>query len=102
MIRIKLEGELHEGFLPSDISFKTINKRFEDKVILNIDKSNIISKKLSEKTKLIRQAKSDKKNINQLGLEILSKKMDIKDIQKIEQIFHLLKNNKLEEVIEII
>ena len=102
MIRIKLEGELHEGFLPSDISFKTINKRFEDKVILNIDKSNIISKKLSEKTKLIRRAKSDKKNINQLGLEILSKKMDIKDIQKIEQIFHLLKNNKLEEVIEII
>ena len=99
MIRIKLDGILHDGFLPSDISFKTINKKFEDKLILNIDKSKIKSKKLEEKTKLIRKAKNDKKNINQLGIEILSKKMNISDIQKIEEIFMLLKTNNLDEVL---
>lgn len=99
MIRIKLDGILHDGFLPSDISFKTINKKFEDKLILNIDKSKIKSKKLEEKTKLIRKAKNDKKNINQLGIEILSKKMNIRDIQKIEEIFMLLKTNNLDEVL---
>ena len=99
MIRIKLDGILHDGFLPSDINFKTINKKFEDKLILNIDKSKIKSKKLEEKTKLIRKAKNDKKNINQLGIEILSKKMNIRDIQKIEEIFMLLKTNNLDEVL---
>ncbi len=102
MIRIVLNGILHDGFIPSDISMKNLLKKYEDRAIINIGKSKLISKKLNEKSKLIHDLKTKKISIEDLGLKILGEKLNLKKLDKLESIFSALKDGELAKAEEIL
>ncbi len=97
MYRFKLKGEL-EGFLPTDLTFKSIIKRFEDNAIVKVDKSDVSSSKLSEKVKLLADLKSNKLSIDQLGLDLLIKNLKTDNRERAELIFNLLADGNLAAV----
>jgi hypothetical protein len=82
MIRIVLKGVLHDGFIPSDISLKTLLKKYEDRAIINIGKTKLVSKRLNDKSQLIHDLKTKKISIDDLGLKILSKTLNLKNTAK--------------------
>ena len=96
MIRYSLKGELHDGFIPSDLSFRSLNKKYQGKAIINIGKTKIESKRLGEKSKLIEDLKSQKISIESLGLKILAKKLSIKNNEKLSDLFEALSDSDLE------
>ena len=93
LVRYSLRGDLAEGFIPSDLSFKGLEN---DKVILNIDKSKVSSKKLGEKAKLIADLKSQKISIDELGVKILADKLGMKNTKKLSDVFAELSQGNLE------
>jgi DNA repair exonuclease SbcCD nuclease subunit len=99
--KFKLRGNL-EGFLPTDLNFKSVTNKFKDKAIIFIDKSSISSAELSEKAKLLADLKSNKISIDQLGLDLLAKNLKVKDRNKLEEIFNLLAEGELEKVESLI
>lgn len=99
--KFKLKGEL-EGFLPTDLNFKSVIDRFKDRVIVVVDKSKIVSSKLSEKVKLLSDLKSKKLSIDQIGIDLLSKNLKAKDKYKVEEIFNLLVEGDLKKVEELL
>lgn len=99
--KFKLKGEL-EGFMPTDLNFKSVVDKFKDKAIVVVDKSKISSSKLSEKAKLLFDVKSKKLSIDQLGLDLLAKNLKAKDKTKVEELFNFLAEGDLKKVEEII
>lgn len=102
LYRFKLKGELAEGFLPTDINFKSVTEKFKDKAIVSIEKSKVTSSKLAERTKLLSDLKSNKISIDQLGIDLLSKNLKAKDREKVETIFNLLADGELDKVEELL
>jgi len=102
MIRIILKGVIHDGFIPSDISIRTLTKKYSDRAIINVGKNKLISKKLNKKSKLIDDLKTKKISIENLGLKILGQKLNIKKIDKLESIFSSLKSGDLDKAEEIL
>ncbi len=95
--KFKLKGEL-DGFLPTDLNFKSMISNFEKKAMVIVDKSDVTSLKLSEKVKLLYDLKAKKLSINQLGLDLLAKNLKVKDKNRLEIIFDLLADGELERV----
>jgi len=100
IIRFKLKGKLSMGFLPTDLGFNSIIKRFSEKAIVYIDKTGVESAKLSERAKLLHDLKSKKLSVEQLGLDLLCKNIGDKDIKKVYDIFQLLVDGEMDKVEE--
>lgn len=103
IIKIKLIGDLSKGFTPTDINFSPLIKEFEQIAILNFDKSNLSSSKLSERTKMLFDLKTKKISVEDLGIKLLMKELKIEDQKKseeIQNIFFLLSDGNLEKAEE--
>jgi len=96
LLRYSLRGELAEGFIPSDVSFRTLIKKYQEKALIKVDKSKLTSKTVGEKAKLISDLKQNKISIESLGVKILAKKMKIKDTAKLNDLFTALSQGDLE------
>ena len=103
MIKVKVKGILAQGFSPADLNINAIYKDFAEKVILDIDKSDIIAADAKEKTSLLQDLKERKISADQLGLELIKKNLSLPiDMQKLEQLFNLLSEEELDKAEEII
>lgn len=103
ILKIKLEGVLADGFRPEDLNLSPVMKEFEQKLILVIDKSYLESSGTEEHSKLLAEIRDKKLSIDDVGIEILSKNLSLNvDIQKLNNIFHLLSENNLEQAEAII
>ncbi len=96
LLRYSLRGELAEGFIPSDVSFRTLTKKYQEKALVKVDKSRLTSRAVGEKTKLISDLKQNKISIESLGVKILAKKMNIKDATKLNNLFSALSEGNVE------
>jgi hypothetical protein len=95
-LRYSIRGELADGFIPSDVSLRSLVKKYMDRVLIKIDKSKLTSKILSEKAKLVSDLKQNKVSVEALGIKILSEKMKIKDLDKLSFLFNALGDGDLE------
>ena len=102
IIRYKLKGKLADGFLPTDLSFRKLIKKYDDKMLVFIDKNKVVSSKLAERAKFLADLKSKKVSIDQLGLKILCEKLKIKDSRQIEGLLHALSEGDIEKAKEIL
>ena len=91
-----MRGELADGFIPSDVSFRALTKKYKDKAIIKIDKSKLTSKAVGEKAKLISDLKQNKISIESLGVKILAKEMKIKDTAKLNDLFTALSQGDID------
>ncbi len=99
LIRFKLKGKLAEGFIPTDLNFASISKKFT-RALIYIDRVKVESARLSERAKLLQDLKSQKISINELGMKLLLQNLKLKDPvqrRKVNQLFELLADNELEK-----
>jgi DNA repair exonuclease SbcCD nuclease subunit len=103
MIKVKVKGILAQGFSPADLNINTIYKDFVGKVILDIDKSDLVAADAKEKTSFLQDLKERKISADQLGLELIKKNLSLPiDMQKLEQVFNLLSEEEIEKAEGII
>ncbi len=103
MIKVKVKGTLAQGFSPADLNINTIYKDFAGKVILDIDKSDLVAADAKEKTSFLQDLKERKISADQLGLELIKKNLSLPiDMQKLEQLFNLLSEEELDKAEELI
>ena len=117
IVRIKIDGVLAQNFSPADLDVAGLAREHVDRIILSIDKSNLVSEQLEQQSKLLEELKAKKLSIDQMGLEILQRYLtqakqsfaapsrstaleDKVDIKKLETIFHLLADDELEKAEE--
>ncbi len=100
-IRIKIDGVLAHNFSPADLDVASLAREYANKIILSIDKSNIVSEQLEQQSKLLAELKAKKLSVDQMGLEILQRYLKEKsDMKKLETVFHLLAEDELEKAEE--
>ena len=103
IIKIKLKGKIAAGFASSDLNFSQIYKEFSDKAELEIDKSELCSEGVEEKTSFLKELKDKKLSIEQLGIELIKKNLPIKiETPKLEALFNALTEEEVEKAEEIL
>lgn len=103
MIKVKIKGNLAQGFSPSDVNINAIYKDFAGKCILDIDKTDLTTIEAKEKTSLLQDLKDNKISVDNMGIELIKKNLPIKiETQKLEQLLDLLVNEELEKTEELI
>jgi len=103
IIKIKLKGKIAAGFSPSDLNFGQIYKDFSDKAELEIDKGELSSEGVEEKTSFLKDLKDKKLSIEQLGIELIKKNLPIKiETPKLEALFNALAEEEIEKAEEIL
>lgn len=101
LIRFKLEGELADGFLPVDIQPKSLIKKYSEKMILNIDISDVFSSDLKQRKKFLQKIIDRKESIETIGLELLMKSLNLSD-PIVEELFNSLSEEDLERARETV
>jgi len=99
LIRFKLKGKLAQGFLPTDLNFNQLLKKFSDKSILYFDKGKVESSKLSERAKLLYDLKQKKVSIEDIGMKLLMENMKVtteKQAKDVHEMFEKLVNGEIE------
>jgi len=97
IIRIKLDGKLAEGFRTEDLNLSPVMKDYEQKFILSIDKSELISSNAEQHSALLAQIRDNKLSIDEIGIDILGKNLNLYvDPEKLSMIFHHLAEEELE------
>jgi len=102
IVRYKLKGKLADGFLPTDLTVNRLIHKYEDKILVFIDKTKVVSSKLAERVKFLEDLKSKKISVNQLGLKILCEKLGIKDSREIEGILNALSDGDIKKAGELL
>ena len=102
IIRYKLTGKLADGFLPTDLAFSRLIKKYDDKLLVFIDKNKVVSSKLAARAKFLSDLKSKKVSMDQLGLKILCEKLGVKDSRQIEGVLSALSDGDLEKARELL
>lgn len=102
IVRYKLKGELAEGFLPTDLSFNRLIKKYADKMLVFVDKGKVSSAGLSERAKFLSDLKSKKISVEQLGLQILCKRLKVTDARKIESMLLALSEGNIDGAKELL
>jgi DNA repair protein SbcD/Mre11 len=99
LIRFKLKGVLAEGFLPTDLNFTPIQKKFSERTILYFDRSKIESSQLGERAKLLYNLKQNKVSVEEIGMKLLLENLKITDPKQakdMQEIFEKLVEGNLE------
>jgi len=99
IIRFKLKGSLAEGFLPTDLNFISLSRKFNEKAILYFDKSKVESSQLGERAKLLYDLKQKKISIEEIGMKLLLENMKVTDVKQakyIQDMFERLVEGNLE------
>ena len=97
LIRFKLKGSLAEGFLPTDLNFVPLSRKFSDKSLLYFDKTKVESSKLSERAKLLYDLKQNKISIEDIGMKLLLENMKVKtdaETKRVTDLFETLVEGK--------
>ncbi len=101
LLKIKLKGKLAPGFLPTDLNLRNIIKKYSNKMIINIDKKDVVSDEVTEGAKILTELKQKQLSVDQLGLSILKEiiKPNIQEtqLQKIDNLFEHLSAGNLEK-----
>lgn len=103
LIRIKLSGSLAEGFHSGDVSLNELTEEFGGKAILSIDK-DFTSKDFKQKILELRKLQEKNLDVAELGIELLEKNLKELNAKGINarQLLELLKNEKIDEAIELL
>ncbi len=105
IIKFRISGSLAEGNIPTDLDFSKLVLKYGNKALLYFDKSRIESSKLSERTKVLFDLKSNKISIEELGLNLLIKNLNIEShdgSEKIKVLFSNLAEGNLEKAEEVL
>jgi len=97
IIRFKLRGSLAKGFLPPDLNFNPILRKFTGKALLYFDRAGVQSAQLSERAKLLHDLKQKKISVEEIGMKLLLENMQIKDpveAKKVYEMFEQLAGGK--------
>ncbi|MBT3582936.1 DNA repair exonuclease [Candidatus Woesearchaeota archaeon] len=93
IIRFKLKGALAEGFLPTDLNFISLSRKFSEKALLYFDKSKVQSSQLGERAKLLYDLKQKKVSIEEIGMKLLLENMKVttpKQAKDVQEMFEKL------------
>lgn len=104
LIRVKCIGGISKGYSSSDVSFSEIEKTFNEKAILSLDK-DFASASFRKGIEELRELQKQKKGIAELGFDLLEKNLketDFSNAFDVREIFDLLAEGKTEEVIELL
>jgi len=104
IIRLKLAGTLKKGVSPSNISYDDTLRKYEGKAIFSIDK-HFIAPQFKKTIDELRDLQKSRKSIASLGISILEKNLeqtDFKGTFNIQQVFDMLAENKVDEVVEML
>ncbi len=93
-IKVKLKGELAEGFLATDIYTSQLEKRYAEKCFLSIDKTKVISSVMSEKAKLLLDLKTKQASIEDIGIDLLCQQLPKIDKAVVREWFEKLSELK--------
>ncbi len=99
IIRFKLKGSLSKGFLPTDINFSRLSKKFSEKALIYFDKTKVQSAQLTERAKLLYDLKQKKVSIEDIGMKLLLENMKVKtpeEAKKVIELFEELVEGKLQ------
>jgi DNA repair exonuclease SbcCD nuclease subunit len=89
IIRFKFKGVLAEGFLPTDLNFRLLNKKFSEKALLYFDKTKVESQQLSKRAKLLYNLKQKNVSIEEIGMNLLIANMKPKNKEEEKRIILL-------------
>ena len=101
IFRLKLEGNLAEGFSPVDLQLKPLIDRYDSKAILKIDKSSLTSSELEKRKSFLQGLIDEKESVNKIGLDILMKSLNFSD-PRLEELFDFLSEGDIESAEEVI
>jgi DNA repair exonuclease SbcCD nuclease subunit len=89
LIRFKFKGSLAEGFLPTDLNFRSITKKLSEKALLYFDKTKVESQQLSKRAKLLYNLKHNNVSIEEIGMKLLIENMKPKTKEEEKKIISL-------------
>jgi DNA repair exonuclease SbcCD nuclease subunit len=89
IIRFKFKKSLAKGFLPTDLNFIPLSRKFNEKALLFFDKTKVESSQLSERAKLLYDLKQKNISIDEIGMKLLLKNMKIKDNQEAKKVIEM-------------
>jgi DNA repair exonuclease SbcCD nuclease subunit len=89
IIRFKLKGKLSHGFLPTDLNFVPLSRKFGGKTLLYFDKTKVESSQLTERAKLLYDLKQKNVSIEEIGMQMLIENMKVKCIGETKKIMEL-------------
>lgn len=101
IIKIKLEGKLEEGFLPTDLKLKALKDKYKNRSLLKIDKSKLTSSELEERKGFLQEISKKNQSVDKIGLDLLSNSLGFSD-PLLEDLFQALANGEEESAENII
>jgi len=105
IVRIVLNGTLEKGFSTDDLQLGSIERQFQDRMILRVDKTRFGSQEILERRELIERLRQKQLSVDEMGLEILKKhleELDYKNLNTVETLLTKLAEGNVEEVRKII
>lgn len=104
LIRVKVSGTLGKGYSPSDVHLLEIERSFEGKAIVSLDK-NLSSDLGKVDLAALRAAHQEKKSVSELGFEMLQQQLSQTDFPvsvDVKRLFELLLEEELDQAAELL
>jgi hypothetical protein len=104
LIRVKVSGQLAKGYAPSDVHLLDIERSFEGKAIVSLDK-NLSSDLGKVDLAALRAAHQEKKSVSELGFDMLQQQLSQTDFPKeidVKRLFELLLEEELDVASELL
>ena len=76
IVRFILTGTLEKGFSTDDLQLSLLDKQFQGKFILRIDKTKLGNQEILERREIIERLRQKQLSVDELGLEILKKHLE--------------------------
>lgn len=90
IVKIALHGTLGSGFSGDQIDLGAIERQFQNKIILRIDKDRFGSKEILERRDLIERLRQKQLSVDELGVEILKRHLEELNYGKLSSLEPLL------------
>lgn len=103
LVRFRLTGTLAKSSSRSEIEVSKLESEFEDEFLFYINREDLTSPELEEKTQLLRDVREEKISMEEKGLQILESTLDEMDYDErfdVTVLYNLLSEEKVDEAYE--
>ena len=104
-MRVVLSGTLEKGFSTDDLQLGAIERQFQDRLIMRIDKTRLGNQEILERRELIERLRQKQLSVDELGFELLKKhleELDYKNLNSAEALLEKLAEGNVEKVRKLV
>jgi len=101
LVKIKVTGNLHGEYSPSDVDLSPAYELSRGKMVLSVDKE-LVSERAEMKSEMVRQLRERKLSVEEMGLHILKANLNVSWLLPAEELFSLLSESNNDRVLELV